>query len=311
MLIFPSNRAYPIGVDITDDGLRMAQVREGEGSLLLLRSSSKSCPPDILPGTATWQRWAIEAIRSINSENKFVGKYIVASIPPSDVFIDNIKVPRNDSRDFEEAVMQKTKQKLTGEFENALVKHVAAEEDNVVIIASSRLMIDRHLAIYENSGMKIKSIGIWPLALINTYVRLFGRRATDRQAVVMLIDVGILRTNVVICRHMDLLFARSIPVGIRLVKTGDLINRLITEISASKQNFGNLYKKAKIERVVFMSGQAVDKEVYVTIAKQLQMPAQIGDCLSAILTSQDAMKELDRRNSQFSWATAFGLSLLQ
>jgi Tfp pilus assembly PilM family ATPase len=309
MFGFLKNRAYPIGVDITDDSLRMAQLKEGNKSLVLLSGGSQSCPPDTLPGTAAWQKWAITSMQQLLSRNKFSARYVIASIPPSDVFIDHIKVTRSDNRDFDEAIMAKAKQKLPAEFEDALVKYITAEEDNVVIIATSRVMIDRHLAIYEKAGLKIKSIGVWPLALANAYVRFFGRRSTDREAVVMLIDLGILRTNLVVCRHKGLLFARSIPVGIKLLQSNDMINRLISEIVASRQNFSSLYKKARIERLIFMSGQAVDKDIYATIAKQLQIPAQIGDCLSAVQTAKNRFVDMERRNCQFSWATAFGLSL--
>jgi Tfp pilus assembly PilM family ATPase len=311
MFGFLKNRAYPIGVDITDDSLRMAQLRGGNKSLVLLSGGSQSCTPDILPGTAAWQKWAIASMRQLFSRGKFSGKLVIASIPPSDVFIDHIKVARSDNRDFDETVMSKAKQKLPADFEDALIKYITAEEDNVIIIATNRIMIDRHLAIYENSGLKIKSIGVWPSALANAYVRFFGRRATDREAVVMLIDLGILRTNLVICRHKGLLFARSIPVGIKLLKSNDVIDRLISEIAAGRQNFSSLYKKAKIERLIFMSGQAADRDIYTSIAKQLQIPAQIGDCLSAVQTAKNRFMDMERRNCQFSWATAFGLSLSQ
>ena len=312
MFDFLKNRPYPIGVDITDDSLRMAQLREGGKSLVLVSGGSQSCPPDILPGTAAWQKWAIASMRQLLSDCKFAGRFVVASIPPSDVFIDHIKVTSSANRDFDETVMAKAKQKLPADFEeDALIKYITAEEDNVIIIATNRVMIDRHLAIYENAGLKIKSIGVWPLALANAYVRFFGRRATDRDAVVMLIDLGILRTNLVICRHKGLFFARSIPIGIKLLSSSDVINRLISEIAAGRQNFSSLYKKAKIERLIFMSGQAVDRDIYAAIAKQLQIPAQIGDCLSAVQTAKNRFMDMDRRNCRFSWATAFGLSLSQ
>lgn len=184
MLGIIKNHAYPIGVDITDDSLRMAQMKNGNGSgpLVLLVGSSQSCPPDILPGTPTWQRWAIDAMRTVCSKSRFSGKYVIASVPPSDVFIDHIKISKSDNRDLDETVMLKAKQKLTGEFEDSLVKYITAEEDNIVIIATSRVMIDRHLAIYEEAGLKIKSIGVWPLALVNTYVRFFGAEQRTEKA---------------------------------------------------------------------------------------------------------------------------------
>ncbi len=311
MLGIIKNQAFPIGVDVTDDSLRMVQMKnmDEKGPLILLAGNCQSCPPDILPGTPTWQRWAIDAMRNVCSNTRFAGRHVIASVPPSEVFIDHIKVSKNDSRDLDETIMTKAKQKLTGEFENSLVKYITTEEDNVVIIATGRVMIDRHLAIYEEAGLKIKSIGVWPLALVNTYVKFFGRRSTDRETVVMLVDTGVLRTNVVICRHKDLLFARSIPVGTKLLKMGESTSRLIAEIAACRQSFYSLYKKARIERVIFMTGQAVDKDIYTSIAIQLQLPAQIGDCMSAVSIAEDNPLDIGRRNNQFSWATAFGLSL--
>jgi hypothetical protein len=63
----------------------------------------------------------------------------------------------------------------------------------------------------------------------------------------------------------------------------------------------------------------------VTIAKQLDIPAQVGDCLAAVKIIEPSLlggkpkknnddKEsagtpIDRRNCEVNWATAFGLSL--
>jgi len=83
-----------------------------------------------------------------------------------------------------------------------------------------------------------------------------------------------------------------------------------------------MYPRAQIERLIFLSGQNVDKEMCVTIAKQLEIPAQMGDCLAAVKIT-DARRlggdrerdkgslgtPIDRRNCQVNWAIAFGLSL--
>jgi hypothetical protein len=83
--------------------------------------------------------------------------------------------------------------------------------------------------------------------------------------------------------------------------------------------------RGQIERLIFLSSQTtVDKEIYITIAKQLDIPAQVGDCLAAVEIldpvclggnrRHDGDKEpagapIDRRNCEVNWATAFGLSL--
>jgi hypothetical protein len=61
--------------------------------------------------------------------------------------------------------------------------------------------------------------------------------------------------------------------------------------------------------LIFLSDRAVDRNVCATIAKQLEMPAQIGDCLKAVEIGDPCGPGVDRRGCKFSWATAFGLSL--
>jgi Tfp pilus assembly PilM family ATPase len=309
MFNFFSNGVHPIGVDISDDGIRIAQIREGRLGLVLVGGASANLPESITAGSPDWQRWAVQTIKDLTVSGGFAGNDVIVSIPPSDVYIDYMRAQKTSSRSADEAILSKAKQKLPSDLNDPLIKYIPADEDNLLVVATERVKIDRHLAIYENAGLRVKSIGIWPEALTNSYVKFFGRRQADLETVVMLIDVGVIRTNVVICRHKNLLFARSIPTGIRFLTDQDALNQLILEISSCRQQFSSIYKKVRIERLLFISGQAVDKNICVTIAKQIQVAAQIGDCLSAVQTSNHHNSGMEKRNCQFSWATAFGLSL--
>jgi hypothetical protein len=84
--------------------------------------------------------------------------------------------------------------------------------------------------------------------------------------------------------------------------------------------------RGQIGRLIFLSSETtIDKGICVKIAKQLDIPAQVGDCLAAVEIiepsslggkpkSNDDDKEstgtpIDRRDCEVNWATAFGLSL--
>ncbi|GAF80210.1 unnamed protein product [marine sediment metagenome] len=272
-------------------------------------------------------------------------------MPADEVFIDHIKMPKIKDeapnpakgiwsglsfvkyREWEhgpddkmqEAILSKIKQKLPFDSDDVMVRYVPAEDDNVLVIAVQREKIDRHLAIYEKANLQIKSIGIWPMALANSYVSFFGRRKIDIEAIVMLLDMGANYTNVVICRHKDLLFARSIPMGAKLLestcqpdegqgpRTSEVINRLVLELNGCRRQFSSMHRRAQIERLIFLSGSRLagmdSRDIYTTIAKQLEMPAQMGDCLAAVEMTDPYGSGIDRRQCQFSWAVAFGLSL--
>jgi len=304
----------PIGVDIGDDCLKLVQLGNDGKGISLIAAGSKNRPADVKPGSGSWQRWAIETIREMMANGKFRGRDVIAAMPASEVFIEHIKMPKikegfgSDDK-LADAILSKIKQKLPFEPDDVMIKYIPTEEDNVLVIAAEREKIDRHLAIYEKAQLAIKSIGVWPIALTNSYTRFFGRRKADIETSVCLLDIEANCTNVVICRAKTLLFARSIPIGARQLQTDEMITRLVLELTACRRHFGSMYRRDQIERLVFLSGQAVDRDICTTIAKQLEVPAQLGDCLAAVEIANPYDLGIDRRGCQVNWATAFGLSL--
>lgn len=310
MFDFLKNHMYSIGVDIGDDTLKLIQLgTNGKNeSIKLIAGGSSNRPADVKAGSSSWQRWAITAIHQLMENGKFHGRDVIAAMPAGEVFIDHIRMPKTNNNT-QEQILAKIKHKLPFEPEETMIKYIPTEDDNALVIATERKKIDRHLAIYEQANLQIKSIGVWPAAMANAYTRFFGRRKSDIEAIVMLLDIEPGRTNVVICRHKNLLFARSISTGTKQLDTEEMITRLVLELTACRRQFASMYRNAQIERLIFLSGSSVNKNICTTIAKQLEIPAQLGDCLVAVEITNSCDAGLDRRGSQVNWATAFGLSL--
>lgn len=316
----------PIGVDIGDDSLKLVQLGNNGNDMTLIAGGSENRPDDVKPGSGEWQRWAIDTIQRLTMNSDFRGREATAAMPASEVFIDHIRMPKKDNHKLklEDAIFSKIKQKLPFEpvRNNVMIKYIPTEDNNALVMATERKIIDRHLAIYEKAGLVIKSIGVWPVALTNCYVSFFGMRKSDIEAIVMLICIEANCTNVVICHHKNLLFARSIPIGNKQLADEKVVTRLVLELSACRRQFGSMYQNAQIERLIFFSSNAVDRDVCATIAKQLEMPAQMGDCLAAAkIADPDRLgipmdegagasaETVLEKWGQVNWATAFGLSL--
>ena len=325
MVGFLKSRAFAIGVDIEDDSVKLAQLTSNVKGVGLIAGRSKSCPESVKTGSAAWQRWVVEAIREATVNHGFRGRNVVAAIPASAVFIEHVKVgtqfysKSNDSskqlksndEKLIKFILSKIKQKLPFEPNDAMIQFIPTYEDNVLVMATERKIIDRHLAIYEKAGLTIKSIGAWPVALATCYTRFFSRRKDDLEAVVMLLDVQTNYTNMVICRHKNPLFACSIPIGAKQLEDETIVTRLIFELTTCRRRFTSMYRNAHIERLIFLSGPAVDDNTYTSIAKQMEIQAQVGDCMAAIEIDNHYCSGVDRRNgdANINWATAFGLSL--
>jgi Tfp pilus assembly PilM family ATPase len=322
MLWFLGNRACVIGVDLSNDSLKMVQLANSGKGIRLIAGRNEDRPESVQPGSAGWQRWAVEAMREATADGKFRGKEIMAAIPPSDVFIDHIKIglpfydnsrsrkaaKANDEK-VPQAVFSKIKQKLPFQLDDAMIRYIPTEQDDALVVATDRKVIDRHLAIYEKAGLTIKSISIWPMALVSCYTKFFGRRKADLDAVVMLLDIQTSCTNVVICRYKKLLYACSIPIGASGVDDEKVLTRLVLELTACRRHFVSMHQNAQMQRLIFLSGPAVSEEVYRTIAKQLEIQAQMGDCLAAVDLANPSNAGIDRRDCHVNWAIAFGLSL--
>ncbi len=308
---FWANHTLPIGVDLAGDGLRLIQLKQTGSGVRLIAGRSVPRPDTIPLGSAEWQHWAIQAIHEAMADRRFKGRKVIAAMPASDVYIDLLRAPKVDHAGLERAVLTRIENRLPFDPANALVRCLPAENDHVIAVATNRTMIDRHLAIYEKAALMLNSICIWPVALANCYTRFFGRRQSDLQAVVLLLDIEPACANVVICRHKNLLLARSTPLGTNDLHDEKALNRLVLELNACRHQFAAAYKNTRIERLIFVSGQAVDAALCAEIARQLDMRAQMGDCLRAV-TAADVFKcGIDRRSSNINWATAFGLSLSQ
>ena len=303
------NYTYPIGVDMGDDAIKLIQLGGNSKGVSLIAGCSLMRPQEIAPGSSAWQKWAIEAVKHAVEEGKFRGREVMAALPSSEVFIEHIKSSNSKESELQETVFSAIRSKIPFEPEQAAIKCIPTENDNVLVVATDREKIDRHLAIYEKANLHIKSIGIWPIAMVNSYAKFFGKRKTDVNAIVMLLDIEQTGSNVVISRHDELLFARSILIGANQLNDDKSITKLILELNACRRQFNSMYKRSQIERLVFLSGTAVESGICATIAKKLELPAHVGDCLAAVETKDIHQLGIDRRESEVNWATAFGLSL--
>lgn len=310
----------PIGIDLGSGHLRMAQLgSNGQG--LYLQSAALSSKPDTVEyGTPAWQHWAAESTRALLSENDFKGKSIVTAVPSDELFIDPIRIAASSLDRIDAIIPQKLQKRLPFPIENALFQHVVIDQGensssdvaDVLTISINREAVNRHLAIFEKASLDVSSIGIWPTAMVNSFKNFFCRRDSEHGIVAILINVGTNHTHVVITRGPNLLFARAVSIGHSQLDQGQMVQRLFSEIDACVRYFGDSAVNCQIGRIVFLAGTGASRilcDRLAGLAETMQVPAQIGDVISAVEINNGPKCIIDRRNSKVDWATAFGLSL--
>lgn len=309
MLRLFANHIYPIGVDIGNDALTLVQMTDYMNTVRLLAADNIEYPADIKLGSSVWQRWAIDATAKSVAHGRFQGKKVIAALPASEVFIDTMKAPKAPGDDLRNAIINHLKPKIRIPPDNILTEHIKTDGDNMLVMATDKTKCYRHLAIYEKARLKVASISVWPMAILRTYTHLWARHMGQDDKPVMLLDIGKSCTNIVICDSTNLYFAHSSPVGAQNLEIDRMVDLLCSEMDMCRVKFRSTYKKAQVIHIIFVSGQAVDKDIYTKIAKRAQMSAQIGDCLDAVNNNHQDQAGLKNHAPHANWIIAMGLSL--
>ena len=319
MSIFSRKHIYPIGVDLGSNSIKIAQLYLDNGKLDICDAAMILKPQELETGSGQWQRWAADQIKKTISSGHFKGVKVVAGIISDELYIDHIKIERVEDSKLEESVRENMKAKLPYDSTNAMLKYVAIpssnpKELNIVVIAAERLKVERHLAILEEAKVEIAGMSVWPFAMSHAFTKFFARRESDKNKVALLLDVGHRHSDIVISRHEELFFARSVKHGLEDIKENGSCDILISEINACVRYFENTHKVDRISRLMFLSGASADQSVcraLASLGREMEIVAQVGDCLEAIRPNPTKKLSFERRGSKIDWSVAFGLSLTE
>jgi len=319
MIGLAKKTVYPAGIDLSSDYLKVAQLGVKDKGLYLNAAVIEARPEEIKFGSGDWQRWVVGTAKKMFSRGGFSGKGVVASIPSEDIFVDHIRVKcAPDDAGLQEAAFKIIANKLPFNSSGAMINYVVVgssdngRETDVVVMAAEREIVNRQLAIYEKAGLEIRGISVWPLAMTTSYVKFFGKRQADADAVSMLIDVDVNHSKIVIARDADLLFARKIPFGSKHLSSDGASAKFVSEAEACCRYFDSFSRGLQVTRLVFFTGCGVDEAICGEVSKlaeRLQIPAQIGDVLAAVDAGCSSDISVDRQGRQIDWSVAFGLSL--
>lgn len=220
-------------------------------------------------------------------------------------------------------------------------------QQEVIVIAAAKETIDAALAMARRAKLDVSGVNIEACAIVECFARLF-RRANDQSRSVLFVDVGHASTQVVISHGNQIVFARNLGIAGKTFDEGiaqrlgiapgdateirkrlaeqdtddarvtelracmnEEVEQLVGELTQCLLYHESIYRSGSLERVIFLGGQASDRNLCQSIAQRLNLPAQIGDPLVRMgnLGTSGAQAGVDRRKTQPEWAVAVGLSL--
>jgi len=347
-------KTLPIGIDLGNSSIKMAQLKPEQESLDLVAAAAFDVPPHCRVDQNSHLQFAEQAIRDALRTTPFQGRKCIVCLPDPQTFLQHIRVPRLDAWAMTKAVRNELTGKLPYSVDDAVIQHIVAgnvfgDPDNkqeVIVVAANRGALESYLTMVAKCKLEVVGINIGSCAIVECFSRLF--RVGDANNVVLYIDLGASSTHVVVAHSHKLVFARNLAQGEvqvdQAVASGmgitadqahalrwDLcragrgdaaedefyryidvpLMNLAHEINQCLHYYESAFRNQPAERIVFVGGGAYDKRLCQTLARQLNLPAQIGDPLVRVRRPEGVRLPmgLERREPQPNWAVAVGLSL--
>jgi type IV pilus assembly protein PilM len=213
-------KTLPIGVDLGTSALKLAQLREDNGSYDLLGAGSAELPPQCRDSFQARLDFCVSAMRELLSSNGFRGRECILSIPAAITFVHHLKVPKTTPERLQEAVLRELRGKLPFRAEEAEIRHVVAGEvvgegemrQEVIVVAAPRAAVTAQLAMARRAKLDVVGINVESCAIVECFARLF-RRASDQKRVILFVDLGYASTQVVMSHGRRIVFARNVGVA--------------------------------------------------------------------------------------------------
>jgi type IV pilus assembly protein PilM len=167
----------PIGLEISQDAIRMIQVRKQSGKWVLYRVAQEDFNLQEQEPDALRDKLA-QIIRTMKKDHDFFGRQVVSTLSNGDVDILPVRLPVSDTNGIEGKIIENARTRLSYKVEQAVIDYLPIEslkkngegEKSFWIIASQRALVEQHLSLIKAAGLQTKALDIQPCALMRSVV---------------------------------------------------------------------------------------------------------------------------------------------
>ncbi|HVM90664.1 MAG TPA: type IV pilus assembly protein PilM [Verrucomicrobiae bacterium] len=213
----PASNSY-LGIDIGFGGLKMVELKNEKGRARLVTYAYANLPAESLdkslindiPGTAA-------LIKQMVAKSKATAKRTVSALPISSVFSSILNVPTGNEKEIKEAVEIQAKKLVPLPLEEVSLdtkiidkiekgKADGKPSTRVLVTAAPKTLVTKYVEIFKQAGLDLVSLETEAFAEIRALI------GKDRSTI-MVIDIGSLRTNIMVVEAGIPFITRSIATG--------------------------------------------------------------------------------------------------
>lgn len=216
MIRLPFNSTGPIGVDIGSRTIKMVQFSADRKSLYEYAAYDLPGGSDAAPVGEKLQT----ALHHCLEGRRFRGKDAIVCVNRRDLFLQNIRIPKNETKPLALLVQQEAAGRIPYSVTDAEIRHFATCDvrqgdvvaQEVVVMACHRPTLEVRLEALEAAGLRPLAVDIEPAAILRSFCKQY-RRETDATDRVLYVHIGNTTTVVVIAEGDKILFIKYIDLG--------------------------------------------------------------------------------------------------
>lgn len=370
MGLFGSRKQSYIGVDLGAGGIKFCELQNEKGRARLVTYSFTERLPDAEPmNLIDAPKDTVDLLKKMVQKAKTTTTRAVAGLPIASVFSAVITVPKTaNEKDFKEAVHWQAKKLIPVPLEDMVLdfKKITAPEEKkrsekkggkegkgkkaekkddaktqpVLITGASKAMVQKYVTIFKQAGLELVSLETEAFALIRALV------GKDRSTT-MIVDIGALRTNIIIVENgipyvtrsldmggatftkaigatlsMDMRSAEQMKCDIKSVSSiypgeglpkvfDSALQPLVTELKYSMGIHTGAQEKSvqgkQVEKIILTGGSALLPSLSDYVAKQLGLRTYVGDPWARVVYPDGLRNVLDEIGPRF--AVPIGLAM--
>ena len=213
------NKRWPIALDIGADSIKVLQLDEANGGLIV-RACGQWRFPTIVSDPEQRSGMIVGAVREILRRGDFKGRRSVSSLSGSEIDIRNVRLQKSSTQELEKAMQWEAQDRFAFDVVPDRLKYVDAgpvrsgteTRNEIIMLAASEKSIEDHLTMLGAVGLEPEHIYPEPLAVFRMAKRSL-RREADQDTVSVILDLGARGTRVIVARGRQVVFIKIIDIG--------------------------------------------------------------------------------------------------
>ncbi|MBN1436293.1 MAG: pilus assembly protein PilM [Sedimentisphaerales bacterium] len=326
MLGFFRQKEGPIGIDLGSSSIKMMQLNANDGTLRLTAAAYADVPVELRNEPRKLHEWQVRTIKQLLAEKPFKGRRASTCLPNRDVVVQHLRLAKMSPEQLNHSVGQLALERLPFDAENALLRHIVAGEiyqaanpmTEVILLAAANDAVEQHLDLIERLRIDIDSVNVELCAMLSSFAFVLHDKQHANDAT-MFVDLGHTTTKVVIAHGPHVAFSRPINIAGKDAfppngdksNTKNILEQLCNELKRCVHYHDIAFANRSVSRIVLIGGMARNHKLGLYVAKQLGLPAHVGDPVLRINETTRIGPHSDLESELFysDWTIAFGLAL--